>query len=284
MLKKILVPVIENLPLEPQMGHAAALSDRFEAYIEFAHCRPAPEDFLPHGLPVPDFLRKRLLAQAEDYADYQEDDMKRRHEQRFNEIVEKLGGGPGVVERSGWREFQGRPNHTIRERGRLADLILVAKPSRDIAVGTTPLLTAIFDTGRPVLMCPEKAGDLQALGRKVCIAWNGSLHAARAVGMTLDILQQAEEVTVLTARSEEAHGASAEDLEAYLALRGIEARFDRFEPDGRIGDALMKRQEALGASLMIMGAYSVSHEREAIFGGNTQRIVDKTKLPVIFVH
>jgi len=40
MLKKILLPVIENLPMAAQTAYAAALSARFEANSEFAPCRP----------------------------------------------------------------------------------------------------------------------------------------------------------------------------------------------------------------------------------------------------
>ena len=33
-----------------------------------------------------------------------------------------------------------------------------------------------------------------------------------------------------------------------------------------------------------MGAYGDSHERETVFGGNTQTVVDTATTPVIFNH
>jgi nucleotide-binding universal stress UspA family protein len=35
---------------------------------------------------------------------------------------------------------------------------------------------------------------------------------------------------------------------------------------------------------MVMGAYGDSHEKETIFGGNTQYIVDNANMPVVLVH
>ena len=285
MLRKILVPVRDNLPFELQMSYARALSTRFKSHVEVAHCHPKPEDFLPHGLSVPKFLRDKLLTQAEEYATYQESDLKESFRSFFGDMAE-ADDGPGLkAPGASWREYQGKPGDVVKERGRLADLIIVPKPAHDTNIGSNALVSSIYDTGRPVLMCPPEAPEPgEKVAGKVCIAWNGSLNISRGVALTLDILERADTVTILVAGQEETHGASSEDLAQYLAIRGIKAETDRFEPTGRIAEALMERQEALGSDLMIMGAYSVSHEREAIFGGNTQRIVDNATRPVIFVH
>jgi nucleotide-binding universal stress UspA family protein len=285
MLKKILVPVQDHLPFETEMSFAASFSKEFDANIEFAHCRPTPEDFLPHGLPMPDFLKKKLIEQAKGYADFQEADLKRQYEDLFDDLAKKTDYGQFARSKSTWHEFQGKPADTIRERGRLADLIVVPKPARDRSVDSNTLVSSIFNTGRPVLMCPQMDHPAQSsLVNHVCIAWNGSLFAARAVALCMPILRKAAKVTVLTANVEEAHGASAGDLSEYLAMRDIKAEFERFQPRLRVGDALMERQRSLGSDLMIMGAYSVGHHREAIFGGTTQNIVDRADLPAIFVH
>jgi nucleotide-binding universal stress UspA family protein len=33
-----------------------------------------------------------------------------------------------------------------------------------------------------------------------------------------------------------------------------------------------------------MGAYGHSHERETLFGGNTQTVVDHAEIPVLLAH
>ncbi len=80
-------------------------------------------------------------------------------------------------------------------------------------------------------------------------------------------------------------GTSAEDLVAYLALHGISAD-DReaSRPSARSAANCCAPARELGADMMIMGAYGDSHERETIFGGNTQTIVDTATMPVLLNH
>ena len=56
------------------------------------------------------------------------------------------------------------------------------------------------------------------------------------------------------------------------------------EPQGKIGQMLLDRTAAVGADMMIMGAYGDSHERETVFGGNTQVVVDNATIPVVMVY
>ena len=171
----------------------------------------------------------------------------------------------------------------IKHNGRLADVVVVAKPDRDRNLGVNSLKSALFRTGRPVLMCPPKEDAPVELGRHVAVAWNGSLEASRAVATTLDIASAAESVVILTGGGGEPHGATAEELVAYYRLRGIEARIHRFD-SANPGAALLAKTAEVGANMLVMGAYGHNHERETLFGGNTQAVVDKSEIPVILVH
>ena len=133
------------------------------------------------------------------------------------------------------------------------------------------------------MMCPQRETPPETLCDKIAIGWNGSTEAARAVALTLNIIANASEVTILSSGTE-IHGASAEDLQTYLGERGINSKVERFTAKKKIGQELLERSAAAGCDTLIMGAYSDSHERETIFGGNTQQVVDKSTMPVIFVH
>ncbi len=101
--------------------------------------------------------------------------------------------------------------------------------------------------------------------------------------MTLDLAEGAQSVTILSGRKRELHGATTEELVEYYRLRGIAAETQRF--DTRIpAKALLKMTTELGASLLVMGSYGQNHERETLYGGNTQVVVDKTEIPVVLVH
>ncbi len=284
MLRKILVPVRGDGMVATVIGHAAALARRHQAHVVVAHCRAQPEDMLPYGVPMPAFARETILRQAHELADQQEDHLRkvlRRLAQEFGleEAAPTFGDAPSFE----FVEEKGRMADVVKHHGRLADLIVVAKPDRDRNLGINSLKSGLFSTGRPVLMCPPQREASADLGARIAVGWNGSTEAARAVAMTLDLMKAADEVTILTAGKGEPHGATSEELVDYYRLRGIDARTRRFEARNA-GAALLQQTSEAGANLLVMGAYGHSHERETLFGGNTQTIVDTAELPVVLVH
>ena len=279
-LGKIVIPIRGDGKGNNVLAHAATLARRYGAHVEAVHCRPRPDDMLPYGVPVPAFLKKQIAESAKGLADEEEKTLRAE----FSELLPPLGltEGTGPLQ-AAWREAPGKQIDVIKTHGRLADLIVVAKPDRDRNLGANTLRAALFNTGRPVMMCPMRDDHPETLGEHVTIAWNGSIEASRAVAMTIDIIQSADKVTVLTA-GEETHGATSEDLLGYLAARGINAALKRFKPQRSIGESLLELSKSCGADTLIMGAYHDSHERETVFGGNTQTVVDNAMMPVIMVH
>ena len=58
----------------------------------------------------------------------------------------------------------------------------------------------IFESGRPILMCPEEfAGELAVAFDRVVIAWDHTAPAARAVADALPMLRSAAKVRIVTA-------------------------------------------------------------------------------------
>lgn len=285
MFRKILVPIRNDGKARIVLSHAVAVARGFDAHIEAIHCRPRAEDLSPFGVPIPSFLREQFARQAHELADTEERNLREDFDRLVREeglsVVEPpVGSGMSVS----WVEQAGKQVDVIKRHGRLADLIVVAQPDRDRNLGANTLKASLFNTGRPVLMCPPMSKPPSILGERVAIAWNGSLEATRAIALTLDLIGRAKQVTVLTADREQVHGATAENLLSYFGLRGVEARLERVSAGGRIGAQLLRGAEAAGADLLIMGAYGDSHERETIFGGNTQVVVDTATTPVILVH
>ena len=285
-IRKILIPIRGDGKGGNVLAHAIAIAKRFNAHIETVHCRPRPQDLLPYGVAVPGVFRDQVLDSAKQLADAEESHLR----EIFDKLVAESGidqvaeiGADSARVTVSWREVQGKQVDVIKTHGRLADLIVVAKPDRDRNLGANTLKSALFNTGRPVLMCPPRDGGPQTLGDKVAIAWNGSTEAGRAVALTREIIADADDVVVLTA-GEQAHGASAEDLIGYLAARGVSASLARIEAKTDIGKALLAAARENGADLLIMGAYGQSHERETVFGGNTQQVVDSALSPVVLVH
>lgn len=284
MLSRILVPVRGDGMGEVVLSHAALLAHRHKAHIVVAHCRSKPEEMIPYSVPLPSFMRKTIIEQASELSDQEEDGLR----EKLHEVARKLDlvetetpdGSAASLE---FVEETGRMMDVVRHNGRLVDLIVVAKPDRDRNLGTNTLKAGIFQTGRPVLMCPPNGDPPADFGKRIAVAWNGSLEAARTVMVTRDLAEVAEEVTILSGGKGQPHGATTEELVAYYKLRGVQAKVHRFDSRNP-GAALLEKTREVGAQLLMMGAYSVSHERETLLGGNTQAVVDNADIPVVMAH
>jgi len=284
MIRKILVPVRGDGKGDNVIAHAAALAHRNKSHLEITHCRARPEDMLPFGVPIPAVFRKQMIQQAKELADVEEQSLIEELKALAVNLGLALGESPmGERATATWVEETGKMVDVIRRHGRLADVIAVPQPDVDRNLGANTLKAALFRTGRPVMMVPNGVEPPENLGQSVSIAWNGSLESSKAVTMTLPILESADKVTILSS-GDEPPSATAQDLQAYLAAHDIDATIHSFEGSGNVGQKLLSSSQEIGADILIMGAYGDSHEKETIFGGNTQHIVDKAKMPVILVH
>lgn len=285
MFRKILVPVRGDGKGDNVLAHAAALAHRYNAHIEVAHCRPRPEDLMPFGVAIPDFLRKQIIKQSYMVADQEEAGLRGEMEMLGRALkLDQSGNNIGKSATVSFVEEAGRQVDIIKRHGRLADMIAVAKPDVDRNLGYNTLKAALFHSGRPVLMCPPAETPPTTLGAKVALAWNGSAEAARALAQCKDILRCADTVWILSSGLDAGPGTTVDDLIKYLALHNITATVQKFDGSRKVGRELLRVCGELGADMMVMGAYGDSHERETVFGGNTQTVVDTATIPVLLNH
>lgn len=284
-VKKILVPVRGDGKGENVLAHAAAIARHHHAHVEVLHCRARPADMIPYGVVVPSALREQIKRQAKELADAEEEALMNS----FLGLLPTLGlkrtegdnGHDGAT--ASWHEEQGKMAEAIRPWGRMADLIVVAKPDRDRNLGVNTLRAALYHCGRPVMIVPPATSQPAAVASKIAIAWNGSMQASRAVALSLDLLREAAEIIILDGGS--AHPASSgEELQRYLGFNGVTARLQAIDARNEPGRVILAAASAAGADTLVMGAYSHSREHETVFGGATQHIVDHTDMPVVMVH
>ncbi len=284
MIRKILVPVRGDGKGDNVLAHAAALAHRHNAHIDVSHCRPKPEDLLPFGIPIPGFMKKQILEQAAELADLEEEGLKTELQALAKTLNLSYDAAPGTAATVSFSEQQGRQVDVIKRRGRLVDVIAVAKPDVDRNLGTNTLKAALFHSGRPVLMCPDRGTPPKTIGANVAIAWNGSAEAARALGQSMPLIRHADTVSILTNGVDAGPGTTIDDVSAYLGAHSISAKIVNFEAVTSVSESLLQYAAELEADTLVMGAYGDSHERETLFGGNTQHIVDTSKMAVLFSH
>ena len=284
-VKKLLVPVRGDGKGENVLAHAAAIAHLHHAHVEVLHCRQRPVDLIPYGVVVPSALREQIKRQAKELADVEERSLVDTFERLLPDLgLTRTDGFPGNNgATASWHEEEGKMAEVIKPWGRLADLILVAKPDRDRNLGTNTLRAALYGCGRPVMICPDRRDPPTTLGRRIAVAWNGAMEASRAVALSLGLLERSEEVVILDGGA--SHPASSgEELRRYLSFNGTDSRIHRIDAGDEPGEVILDAAREVGADMLLMGAYSHSREHETVFGGATQHVVDYAALPVVMVH
>jgi nucleotide-binding universal stress UspA family protein len=194
-----------------------------------------------------------------------------------------LGGPTGEGPSAEWREEAGRQNAVVGTLGRVFDLIIVERPAKLASLAEATLEDALFESGRPVLMAPPT--PLGSIGERVLVAWNGSTETARTVAFAMPFLERAQTVQVVSVEGGMTPGPSGEELAQSLARHGVSAIARHVTARDRIpGEVFIEEAKAIGADLMVKGAYTQSRLRQMIFGGATRHIIMEATMPVILAH
>jgi nucleotide-binding universal stress UspA family protein len=190
-----------------------------------------------------------------------------------------IGRAEGVS--AEWHDMEALVDATIKDWGARADVIVLRRPTdHDRLPAQQEIHTALFETDRPVLVVPPNATAL--FGRRVAIAWRSDRQATRAVLSALRCRSAPEKVFVIAGVGP---GSPKPTLPDILLEHGIEAKLHVLPVgSGVFGEALLAKAHALGADLLVMGAYRHSPLREFLLGGVTRYMLGHADLPVLMRH
>ena len=180
-----------------------------------------------------------------------------------------------------WRASDDSGPTAIGVIGRAFDMIVMPQPGALPKMPESVFETALFDSGRPVLVVP--AGFAGMVGRKILFAWNGSTESARAISLAMPFLRKAEEIHVVSVEGSFVPGPTAVEIAQLLSLHGLNATGEHIKPSAKtVGQALVERAHALGSDMIVKGAYTQSRLRQMIFGGVTRHLILSAPMPVLF--
>jgi nucleotide-binding universal stress UspA family protein len=249
------------------------LASSFDATIEGVALRPAIAEIV-----APD----PIVAVTIPPADWNETEFVRNVRQTFDAFANSHPSQQGKGARFRWRGGSVVEDAALGSLGRVYDVTVLGRPGNRGA-RMTALEAALFDSGRPLLMAPPVAG--KSFGDTVLIHWNASTETARAILMAMPLLRRAKRVMLLTLEGNVSPGPSAKDALGHLAANGIEAT-EKTVPgrSTRPGEVILAEAAAMGADLLVKGAYTISRLRQMIFGGATSHILSAAEIPVFFAH
>ena len=294
-MKTILLPLESGDGLQSMFETAWLAATAFGSVIQGLYIRRA----LP-GVVVADI--GGYAAAAPDLVEsFEAEDRERGASARraFEEFLRgkgvELGEAPGAGPASTGPTGEDRPSATWAEEippgdaavgmyARLFDLTVVGRPVQGASTpAASTLETVLFDSGRPILIAPPSAP--KSLGGTAVVSWNASTETARAVAFAMPFLRRAERVVVLAVEGVMVPGPSAAEAARHLQLNGIAAESREAASSGRSGgETILAEAAALGADLLVKGAYTRSRLRQMIFGGATSKILAEAELPVFMAH
>ena len=285
-VKKIMVPMRGESRETGVLDHALALARRSMAHIDVVHARLPAAEFLSQSMMVTRATRRSMQQLAEQEANERERRARQLFEDycRANDLPQAATPGEAAGKVTiGWHERPGSHNTVVGLWGRLADVVAIAQPRRDgdPRHDHQTLEAALFNSGKLVLLCPPGPVGPD-LGAHIAIAWNGATEAARLVTTALPLLQTATTVSILQVKDGSPELAAA-DLMDYLAWWGIDAGVHEFRHERSIGQELYGNARAIGADVMLMGAYGHSRSREMVLGGASREVIENTDLPVLLL-
>jgi nucleotide-binding universal stress UspA family protein len=286
--RRLLLPLTGTAAGEAALATALMVARIWNAHVHCLHVRVDARDVAPlAGEGLSGAMIEEMMAATER----ESGDRAGRVRALFDRFA-GTSGGVAIAESAetalktdgptlSFESIAGREEDVVAQQSRLYDMAVVPHPEADEDVSSSDALHAVlFDSGRPVLIAPREVP--QAIGSRVCCAWNGSAESAAAIAAALPWLHRANAVRLLYADEYQRRGPKVEGIRSYLRWHEIEAEPVMFKPMTKdVGAGLLGAARDFQADLLCMGAYSHSRLRQLILGGVTRHILENSDMPVL---
>ena len=286
-MRVIFVPVADRPECAAALREAFTLGETLGASVIGCHIRPHNDS--PIELPSMLDVLGVTSDEAQWQAAWKSRDIKTAGgaaKELFSQVAERHGYDllrkprpkPGAV----WMEKIGSPQKVIAIMGPVSDLLVISRPSTKGGTLARLFLSAsLLKSARPVLVLPQT--EKHTVGKRICIAWNQSAEASRAVGAALPLLAQAERVSIVTCGAETRAGPKSGQLAAYLKYWGIKSEHVSTQGKDESKEIIATYKDT-GSDLLVMGAYSRNRMSQLVFGGVTEFMLKRASIPVLMLH
>lgn len=283
-IRTILAPVSGTAIDQRVLETAFKLAKSFDAHLEALFVASEPQDAIPIvGEGMSGLIIEEMIQAAATEIEKRQASGKASFQTAVKDAGVEETNTPNAETKPTctWREDSGREDETVARRGRLFDLVVIGRDPKEASASLT-FDAALMETGRPILVAPEKAPA--TIGENVMIAWNGGMEAARAVTSAMPMLRAAKQVTIVSVGEVPYGRACAKALAEQFAWHGVEAKVVESTETGQVANTLISEAEKCGADTIVLGAYSHSRFKEMILGGVTQDMLAKCTLPMWIMH
>lgn len=284
-MKVFLVPVAGRPECKTALQQAYGLADIFGGSVVGCHLRPGVEGSTGGKIQL------RILT-GKTHADSTDTRKINAVGKAAHKVFEEEANAHGFEIRKHARVGAHRSALWFEITGDLEKLFPIVGPAADISIVSRPkarakgrgdefMLSALLHSGRPVLVLPQR--QIPVVGRRILIAWDQSVEAARAVSAAMPLLERAESVVICTCGPENKPGPKATSIAQYLAMWGVKT--ERKKTKGRnVPSELLAACKNAGSDLIVMGAYTRPRLAELWFGGVTEYMLFKSSVAIFANH
>jgi len=257
----------------PTLRLACKLAQRLQAHLDGIHAAvlPTAAFAVPEAVTVQVMEAERSRHIAEGKAEWWQKTLDAYHLQ------------------GNWRVGEGDISQVLCLAAASSHLLIMERSidTEDALPGFGTTSQTVFAANHPVLVIPSDTA-LAETGRRVLVAWNGSLEATRALAGSIPILAKAEHVWILDGQTNSGPDGLAWlpplDLAGWCSRHGIPAELRHFEPVKSTAVELLQFSDNVHADLIVLGAWGHSRLAEMVLGGVTRSLLREAQLPMLMAH
>ncbi len=280
-LRSMLVPFSGDEREMAALHYALMLCNTYETYLQCLHVTADPEQTRHMGAMMPvsvvDSIRNAVIEQTQQQTNKAHTLFSAACEQYAVPVVTDIQPYGAA-----WLDHMGTVDEAIASYGRLHDMLIV---HRDIGKHDDyyhdALVNCLFQTGRPVIVVPDKLP--QYAPQHAVIAWDGSMQSARALAVSMPLLQTMQKVTLLHVEESD-QSFHMQEITPYFKLHNIMCDIYVQPMNGNAGQSLLEGMKECRGDILVMGAYSHSRLRQMIMGGATDYVLHHANCPVLMAH
>ena len=169
---------------------------------------------------------------------------------------------------------------------RATDLVVLDQPGAALDTKDLILEEALFHSGRPILVAVTRK-TMAVHPRRIVVGWDGSAHAARAVGDALALFPSIEMAEIVSVDGEKdlSNALPGADLAQHLAHKGVTTTLASLSARGTsVGSVLDGHAKRTDSDLIVMGGFGHSRLREFLFGGVTVELTEGASVPLLIAY
>jgi nucleotide-binding universal stress UspA family protein len=277
MIKDLIVNLEHKITRDPARDFAITIAETFDAHVAGVAFAYTP-DFPGYAtLEIRSEIVAQMIAESEKIAlaaiDRFDAAARRSLVSAEHRLIKAIGAPAPLILATLARRF---------------DLSVFMQSEPDGVDNDDMIETALFRSGRPVMVVPYIQKDGLKLDRVVC-CWDGSPAAARAINDALPLLVKATTVELLIVVNEKTSNENnvirGVEIGTHLARHDVKVEVETVPAaDIDVASAILSYVADDSATLIVMGGYGHARLREVMLGGVTRDMLKSMTVPVFMSH